>query len=369
MHWTESRGGYWSITRYSDIVEISKRPDLFSSALENGGITIAGESDPEQFRDGASMITSDPPLHLKLRNLFAPRFSSRKIDEMESFVRDAVNGLFDELAVHREADWADAVAAELPACVMAKLLGIPASERRKLCLWSDTIDGQEDPFIAARPLSAEQAVDEMMDCGRRLAALRSAQPQDDLISLMVHRGSGGIPMPEEQYLANFAMFVIAGSETVRNCISGGLLALHAHPEQMRILARSPERLPGAIDEINRWVTPIYHFRRTAMCDLDFHGARIRKGQKVVLWYISGNRDPGAFDRPECFDITRVGQPSLSFGAGQHTCVGRRLADLELRVLFEQLLARFPKLVPSGPIRRLRSNFINGYTSLPVRVHG
>lgn len=366
VHWTGD-GGYWSITRYDHIVEISKRPDVFSSALEHGGVTIAEDAEPTVLTRSASMITMNPPKHNRYRNLFAPQFANAAIQSIEHRIRRHVGEIFDGLDSCTVFDWVASVSAELPSRVLADLLGVPFGERHKFSEWVDLIDGLDDPEFGGDHERLRSCMEEMRSCGLRLREARLARPQCDLISIMAHSTVDGQAMSIDRFLAMFAMFIVAGSETVRNAVAGGVVALSEHPQQRQLLVESPRLVVSAVDEINRWVTPIYHMRRTALDDYEIAGKHIRRGDKVVLWYLSANRDERAFAQPLRFDVWRSEKRHLSFGAGQHLCIGWRLAELQMICLFQELLRRYPRFVVCGPAAKVRSNFISGFKSLPVRL--
>ena len=369
VRWTTDSGGYWAVTRSADIVEVSKNWTVFSSALEHGGITVAGDIDPGILRDSASMITSDPPDHVLWRRLFAPSFSSAFVAKFEATVRTIVDDVFDQLDDVAEGDWAEMVGTQVPARVMSTLLGIPPALHGKLCEWAMVIDGQDDPAVVSGGLSLGTCIDEMTACGLEIWQRAQLDQTGELVRRMIEARNEGTVISEGRFLAMFAMFIIAGAETVRNCIIGGLEALHTFPDQLELLRRQPELLDQTVREINRWVTPILHFRRTAMRDTILAGRAIRRGDRVVLWYFSANHDETLFAQPRRFDILRNGVDNLAFGAGQHRCIGWRLAEIELKSVFAACLRRLPRLRVMERGQRLRSNFINGYTRLTVRPHG
>ncbi|MBX3489895.1 cytochrome P450 [Parvibaculum sp.] len=362
--------GFWGITRYADIEAISKNPKLFSSAKANGGHRIFNENDIDGNETDASMISMDPPEHAGYRRMVTPGFVPKRITGMEDRIRERVTRLLDNLPKTGEAEFISAVAAALPIEVLAELFGVPQSDGAKLFEWSNATVGEDDPELRVSDEYMRQCVLEMAGYAAGLWQQRLEKPGEDLISMLAHSKPGGEAMNFPTYIGTFILLVVAGNETTRNSISGGLLALSQNPQERQKLLDDPSLIPSAVQEIVRWVSPVLHMRRTATADTEIRGQRIRKGDKVVMWYASANRDEEAFDDPYRFDVTRYTKPDvpmqLGFGAGQHFCLGSRLAELQLKVLFEELLKRFPDIHVSGPVRRLRSNFISGIKEMPVR---
>ncbi len=311
------------------------------------------------------LIHMDPPRHSKLRNLVNRGFTPRMIGRMEPHVRELAREIVDKLAGKSECDFVTEIAAELPLLVIAELLGVPRADRWKLFTWSNRLIGAEDPDYGS-PVDAQIAVMELFQYGAWLADQRRAEPKDDIVSTLVHANVDGEALGGLDFNMFFFLLVIAGNETTRNAISGGMQALFEHPAERAKLAARPELLDTAVDEIVRWVTPVLQFRRTATRDLELGGQKIRENDKVVMYYGAANRDPRAFVDPERFDVARDPNPHLGFGIGVHYCLGASLAKLEMRIMFEELFRRIPDLELAGPIARLRSNFINGIKSMPVR---
>lgn len=372
--------GFWAITRHDDIEAISKNPKVFSSAKENGGHRIFNENEIDENNTEASMISMDPPGHAAYRRMVTPGFVPKRISNMEERIRARVTRLLDQLAekgkTGNEVEFVSAVAAALPIEVLAELFGVPESDGPKLFEWSNATVGEDDPELRVSDDYMRQCIIEMATYAAGLWQQRLAQPGEDLISMLAHskipNAEGKAePMSFPAYIGTFILLVVAGNETTRNSISGGLLALSEFPEERRKLLDNPALIPSAVQEIVRWVSPVLHMRRTATEDTEIRGQTIKKGDKVVMWYASANRDEEVWDEPFRFDVTRYTNPQaatqLGFGAGQHFCLGSRLAELQLKVLFEELLKRFPDIHVSGPIRRLRSNFIAGIKEMPVKL--
>jgi len=264
-----------------------------------------------------------------------------------------------------ECDFVTEIAAELPLLVIAELLGVAREDRGKLFTWSNRLIAPDDLDFGS-PADAQLAVMELFQYATWLAERRREDPRDDIVSTLVHAEVDGEKLGGLEFNMFFFLLVIAGNETTRNAISGGMQALCEHPAERAKLVARPELLDTAVDEIVRWVTPVMQFRRTATRDLELGGQKIRENDKVVMYYAAANRDPRAFVAPERFDVTRDPNPHLGFGIGVHYCLGASLARLETRILFEEVFRRVPDLELCGPVTRVRSNFINGIKSMPVR---
>jgi cholest-4-en-3-one 26-monooxygenase len=312
------------------------------------------------------MLNMDPPQHGKFRRLVSKGFTPRMTARLEPFAREAAIRSIENAAKQGECDFVRNVSSELPLIVIADLMGIPQEERHKVFSWSNRLIGFDDPEFANSMEDGMIAAQELWMYANELAATRKRDPGEDLVSLLVKSEVEGETLTEMEFDGFFLLLAVAGNETTRNAISGGLLALLEHPEQRQRLIAQPELLTSAIEEMVRWVTPVIHFRRTATRDIEMRGQKIREGDKVVVYYPSANRDEEKFDQPDVFDIARSPNDHLSYGIGEHFCLGSSLARLELRVFFEELMARYPKLELAGPVRRLRSNFINGFKEIPVR---
>lgn len=357
--------GFWSVLRYRDIAAVSRNPKLFSSARHAGGHRLYDEADAELTRGlEATMLSMDPPEHNAYRGMVTPAFTSERIRGMEAGIRARVTAILDAIAPLGECDFVSSVAAELPIQVIAELFGVPQEDRLRLFEWSNALIGEDDPDLRKSAEHIQRCTQEMGAYALKLWRERLRRPGDDLVSMLVAADDEMMSLP--RYFATFFLLVIAGNESVRNSISGGLVALSQHPEQRQRLIAEPALILQAAKEIVRWVSPFLHMRRTATEDTELSGQRIAKGDKVVLWYLSGNFDDEAFEHPERFDVARSGPPHLGFGHGQHYCLGWRLAELQLTVLLQELLRRLPDIAPSGPVRRVRSNFVNGIKALPVR---
>lgn len=376
LYWNpESDGpGFWCVTRYDDIVGISKDPTRFSSAREHGGHRMFDERSLGLGAGGgaslteAPMISMDPPGHVTYRRMVTPGFTPTRIRSLEDQIRSRTCVILDRLGGRIECEFVSEVAAELPIQVLAELLGVPQADRRKLFAWSNTVIGEDDLELRSGPEDIAKSLREIGEYSLRLWQERVAAPGSDLISMLATSRIDGETMSIERYLGTFILLVVAGNETTRNSISGGLAALAEFPAERQRLIDHPDLLPSAASEIVRYVTPVMHMRRTALCEVEMRGKLIRPGDKIIMWYCSANRDEDIFPDPFRFDIGRVGLPQLGFGIGEHYCLGARLAELQLRIFFDEFLRRFPAAAPCGPIRRMRSNFINGIKEMPVRFH-
>jgi cytochrome P450 len=376
--------GFWSITKYDDIHEISKLPKVFSSDAIHGGITlpspemianrqnlsrdeVENPSELNQFQGGKSMITMDPPEHNENRRLVAPGFTPQTLDALMPHIRDRARDLLDSLEGKGSCEFVSAVAAELPIQMLAELFAVPQSDRHKLFEWSNLIIGGDDPDIQ---LSREELMSTFMELAgyaMQLYQARQAEPGEDLISMLVNTKVNGEPMSVADYLSAFVLLVVAGNETTRTSISGGILALSEHPQEKQKLLDDPSLIPGAVDEIIRWVHPVIYMRRTALEDYEIRGTTIKAGDKLALWYMSGNRDEEKWADPFSFNVTRDGPRHLSFGYGQHLCIGWRLAEMQLQVVLEELLGRYPAIHSTGEVSRIRTNFLNSIKQMPVAL--
>ena len=357
--------GFWALTKYHDIVAVSKNPELFSSAM--GGHQISYMPGMEFNRATSAilgnMIASDPPEHNVYRRLVSGSFTAGAIRKMEPKIRELVTGIIDKVARRGECEFVSEVAAELPLMVLCELMGIPQSDRHLLFDWTNRMTQ-----MTQNPADVLSAFQEFFAYGQAMFdRLRQQQNgHGDLMSIMANAVIDGKPIDQQFLDGFFLLLVIAGNETTRNTTSGGVLTLAQHPEQRRLLVENPSLIPGAVEEILRWVTPVIHFRRTATRETEIRGQKIRRGDKVVMWYPGANRDEDVFQNPDVFDVRRTPNEHLAFGEGEHFCVGAWLGRLQLKVMFEELLKRLPDIEPAGEIQRMRSYFLAGITSMPVR---
>ena len=372
--------GFWAVTRHADIVAVSNDPLTFSSAKHNGGhrlfnenvVTVTGKADEGQIE--ASMISMDPPEHVAYRRMVMGGFTPPRLRNMEAGIRRRAVTLIEAMVADQKArggpvDFVAGFAAPYAIQTLAELFGVSDADGDKLFEWSNAGVGEDDPELRASPESMATSLAEMAKYAMALWARREESGGGDLISMLVEGAREGMEMSVPRYIGTFILLVVAGNETTRNSISGGLIALDQNPDQKAKLTADKTLLPHAAQEIVRWVSPVIHMRRTATREVVLGGKTIRKGDKVVVWYGSGNRDAEVFPEPDRFDVARTRTPGaakhVGFGTGEHVCLGQRLAELQLRVAFEELLTRLPNIRPVAPARRLRSNFISGLKELPV----
>ncbi len=365
VHYTAEHefGPYWSVTRYNDIMTVDTDHATFSS---EGGITIANEDDDFPL---PMFIAMDPPKHDAQRKAVSPIVAPHNLANLEPIIRQRLCEIFDELPVGETFDWVDRVSIELTTQMLATLFDFPWEDRRKLTRWSDVATASEESGIVE---SEEAGREELRECAAYFMNLwndRVNKPGgNDLISMMAHNEATRNMSPQE-YLGNLILLIVGGNDTTRNSISGGLLALNENPEQYAALRANPGLIPSMVPEIIRWQTPLAHMRRIATRDVELGGKTIRKGEKVLMWYVSGNRDETVIDNPNAFIIDRPRpRQHLSFGFGIHRCVGNRLAEMQLRIVWEEALRRWRHIEVVDEPRRVLSSFVKGYETMPVRIH-
>jgi cytochrome P450 family 142 subfamily A polypeptide 1 len=359
VYWDEA-GQVWGIARHAHVMEVSRDSRNFCNRFG-----MRPDSPPMP-----SMINLDNPEHHRRRGLVNKGFTPRRVAEHEPKIREIVNALVDRVAPLGRCDFVRDLAAPLPMIVIGDLLGVAPEDRDALLRWSDDlILGSSISATPEAAAGALRAFQEYAEYHRRVVADRRARPpQDDLISVLVHAEIDGERLDDEALLQESLLILVGGDETTRHVISGGMLELIRHPEQRRQLLEDPRRIPQAVEEMLRWVTPIQNMARTATRDVELHGQKIRTGQKLLLLYPSANRDEAVFERPFDFDVSRDPNDHVAFGGyGAHYCLGANLARLELRVLLEELLPRLPdlELAVDGPLPLRPSNFIVGLESMPV----
>ena len=366
VHWHEGDAfggpGYWIVSKYEDIKTISRKPLLFSSAH---GTNVEDRAEEEVGIN--SMITMDPPAHQRYRKLVSGGFTPRAIASQEPHHREIVGQILDTALARGQCDFVVGVAAELPLRVIAELLGVPQESCHDIYDWSNRMIGADDAeFGGAGVDDARNAAIEMFAFANRMAADRLEAPRADLMSRILHGEIDGERIDVADFDSFFLLLAIAGNETTRNLISHGLLLLLEHPDALARLRREPRLLKSAIEEMLRYRPPVMYFRRTAQQDTLLRGQKIRKGDKVLMYYPSANRDEDVFDDPDTFDVARRDNHHLAFGVGEHFCLGTHLARLETRVMFEEVLRRMHDIELAGPVEFLRSNFIDGVKHIPVK---
>jgi cytochrome P450 len=358
-------GPYWSVTKYNDIMAVDTNHQAFSSDAHLGGITIRNQ--PQDFVL-PMFIAMDPPKHDKQRKVVSPIVAPENLARLEGTIRERAARMLDELPRGETFDWVDRVSIELTTQMLATLFDFPFEERRKLTRWSDVATALPGHGIVD---TEEQRRTELRECGAYFTELWNqrvnSEPKGDLISMMAHSDVTR-NMPPMEYLGNIILLIVGGNDTTRNSITGGVVALNENPDQYDKLRADPALIQSMVPEIIRWQTPLAHMRRTALADAEIGGKTIGKGDKVVMWYVSGNRDEEAIERPDDFIIDRARpRQHLSFGFGIHRCVGNRLAEMQLRIVWEEILKRFRHIEVMGEPERIYSNFVKGYATLPVRI--
>jgi cytochrome P450 len=357
-------GPYWSVTKYNDIMAVDTNHQVFSS---EGGITLAEGS--EDFRL-PMFIAMDPPKHDVQRKTVSPVVSPGNLQYLEPIIRERAAKILDDLPIGEEIDWVDKVSIELTTMTLATLFDFPWEDRRKLTYWSDTATASKfSPFYKGED-HRRAALFECVEYFTRLWNERvNAPPKNDLISMLCH-GESTRNMDRMEYLGNLILLIVGGNDTTRNTITGSILALNQNPDQFARLKADPSLIPSMVSETIRWQTPLAYMRRRALQDIELQGQKIKKGDKVLMWYVSGNRDDEVIENPNSYIIDRERpRQHLSFGFGIHRCVGNRLAELQLRIIWEEILARFPDIQVTGEPTRVASSFVKGYEHLPVVIPG
>ena len=359
-------GSYWSITRFQDIMHVDMNHNIFSSDWSNGGIGIMDVPSEQKLQ---MFISMDPPQHDVQRKAVSPIVAPGNLANMEGLIRERTCKVLDDLPRGETFDWVDRVSIELTTLMLATLFDFPLEERRLLTHWSDVATSIKS--IDPRALSPEERMAELQKMAGYFTKLWNERvnvpPRFDLISMLAHNPATRNMSPRE-FMGNLVLLIVGGNDTTRNSMTGGLLALHNNPAEWAKLRANPALVESMVSEIIRWQTPLAHMRRTAMQDTELAGKQIKKGDKVVMWYLSGNRDEDAIPNASQFiiDRPRVRQ-HLSFGFGIHRCVGNRLAEMQLRILWEEILKRFPTIEVVGEPVRVRSPFVRGFTELLVRI--
>ncbi len=365
----EDWGRYWSVTKFNDIMYVDKHHEIFSS---DGGITLGPPS--SQIQEGNNFntqmfIAMDPPKHDVQRATVAPVVAPSNLASMESTIRERVVKILDALPRGETFDWVDAVSIELTTQMLAILFDFPFEDRRKLTRWSDVATAAPGTGIVE---SQEQRREELMECLEYFTRLWNervnAEPKNDLISMLAH-GKDTRNMQPMEFLGNLILLIVGGNDTTRNSISGGVLALNDFPKQYQKLRDDTGLITSMVPEIIRWQTPLAYMRRTVTQDTKLGGKQLKTGDKVLMWYVSGNRDEEVIDRPNEFIIDRPNaRHHVAFGFGIHRCMGNRLAEMQLRVVWEEIMKRFRMVEVVGKPERTYSTFVKGFTSLPVKVH-
>jgi cholest-4-en-3-one 26-monooxygenase len=360
---------FWCITKHEDLVTVNRDAHLFSS-YAGGVITLDPLPDEALASMRMMMLNMDPPEHTKLRKIVNKGFTPRRIRELQEVLVQRATLIVDEIVERGECEFVKDVACELPLQAIAEFLGVPQEDRHLVFDWSNRMIGSEDPDFATTPEESQAAAMELYAYSDQLAEDRRKNPRDDIVTALINADVDGEALTQLDFNLFFLLLAVAGNETTRNAISQGMLAFMEHPDQYERLIKDPSLIDTAVEEILRWSTPVMHFRRTAMADVEMRGETIKAGDDVVIWHMSANRDEDVFDEPYTFDIGREHNPHtmhVAFGGGgPHFCLGANLARAEIKVMFNELVTRVPDMELAGPPRRLRSNFINGLKDMPVK---
>ncbi len=358
------RGGFWAITRYDDCVHVNRDWEHFSSARRS---SLFSDMDDDQLaQQQLMMLNMDPTMHTRYRRLVNKGFTPKLVRDLEQQIVGYADGIIDAVCERGTADFVEEISAELPLLVIAELLGVPQEDRRMVFDWSNRMIGAEDPEYQIPGADPGESAMQVFAYAEEMAAARKLQPKEDLVSVLLNAEVEGEKLNEMELDLFFLLLIVAGNETTRNLMSGAMTAFFDHPDQWELLRKDRSLLPGAVEEMLRYVTPVMHFRRTATGDMELHGQEIKEGDKVVFWHTSANRDEAAFEDPDRFDITRSPNNHIAFGGGgPHFCLGANLARMEIMVMFDRLLERIPDMRLDGEVQRLQSNFINGTKHIPI----
>jgi cytochrome P450 len=381
LHWNAEpapNSGFWSVTRYADIWAVDKDTETFTSEK----FVNLEEVDDDLMDIRRSILETDGQRHLAMRQLIAREFSPRNLmKNYEGILRELTRRTVDEALREPEFDFVEKISADFPIQVLARLLDVPLADTGKLIAWGNEMVGNTDPDYTQHRLDSPESekykhlpfrsptTQDVFDYGRALRNRRRGGDGKDLVSLLANKTpADGVPLSDRDFDNYFLLLVVAGNETTRHAISNAMLGLLQQPAQLQALRSDPSLIGTALEELLRWASPVYHFRRTATRDVDMHGKTIREGDKVVMWFASGNRDESRFADPYSIDVTRSNVDHLTFGKGSpHLCMGNGLARMEIRLMFEELLPRLRGIDLTGDVTRVRSNFVNGIKKFPVKV--
>jgi cytochrome P450 len=364
---------FWAITKHVDILEISRQPELFNVLPAERQLLFIVKEDSSQERPAEpitrQLLNMNPPEHGAYRAVLNRSFTPRAIEQLHIQIEDVTAQVLDSVVGGAECDFVTAISAKLPLAVISEMFGIPRTDWDLMFRLSNELIGPGDPEYnksASIRETVERAQREFFQYFSQLIEERRKVLRDDLATALTNGQVNGQPIPTFELLSYFALLIVAGNETTRNAISGGLHALIDHPDQWQRLKRDPALIPTAVDEIIRWVSPVIQFTRIATRDTVLRGQKIREGEVLGLFYPSANRDEEVFVDPFKFDITRIPNPHLAFGIGEHYCLGANLARIELQIMFRQLMERLERAEMAGPVERMRSSFVGGIKHMPIR---
>ena len=365
-------GPFWSVTSHEMIKAVDTNNEIFSS--EAKGIAIVDPYVAEEGQmQGKNFISMDGDEHIKQRMAVAPTVAPKNLAGFEPLIRERASDILDNLPIGETFNWVEEESIELTARMLATLFDFPYEERRKLVHWSDLATNVPE-VTGDDSIDMKERYDELMGAAAAFYQLWIAKqgqpPSFDLISMLQHNeATARMNEDPELFLGNLLLLIVGGNDTTRNSISGGVLALNKYPDQYQKLRENPDLIPNMVAEMVRWQTPVIHMRRTALADIELGGKKIKEGDKVVMWYLSGNRDESVFEDPEKFIIDRPNaRAHVAFGFGVHRCMGNRLAEMQLCVLWEEIMKRYDRVEIVGDVERLPNNFIRGIKDVPVRLH-
>ena len=375
VHFTEHSqfGPYWSLTKFDDIKYVDTHQDVFSSDILNGGIRLGGrpmQDVPDEMFHLPMFIMQDQPLHDAQRKVVAPMFTASRLATLGALIRERAGAILDDLPRGTSFNWVQEVSVELTGRMLATLFDVPQEDRHLLIHWSDTVERIGDPEYFETPAHGFAEIWKCFEYFNDVWQTRKKMrnPGEDLISFLAH-GESTRDMSPNEFLGNILLLIVGGNDTTRNSMSAGVQALNLYPTQYDKLRETPSLIGNTVSEMIRWQSPVAHMCRTALEDVEIRGRKIKKWDKIAIWYLSGNRDVDHFDRPDEFMVDRANvRQHLAFGYGIHRCLGNRLAEMQLRILWEEILARFAHVEVVGEARYLNSSFIRGITELPVIVH-
>lgn len=358
-------GGFWVVSRHADVLAVSRDHQRFSAQR---GFVLIDDLPPDILEQAqGQLLGMDPPRHGPIRRAVITRFTSSMLAALEPQVRAITRTIMRRAAANPECNFVNALAGELPTAVIGSMLDVPESMWQQLRQWSDMQTSASDPDIGGSAEDIQRASIEMGTYGYQLATERKDKNGDDLISLLINTEVDGHKVTDVEFASLFVQITVAGNETTRGLIAGGMHALMQHRDAYRHLENNPQQIPTAVEEMLRWTCPLHYFRRTATCDTAIAGQAIKENDKVVMLYSSANFDESVFDHPYQFDIGRKPNPHLAFGYGIHLCLGANLARLEARIFLEEFFQHFRGIEATGSVTRIRSNLVNGLKTMPVRL--